>query len=127
MTPKSTKTTESFRSVLALVAAAVAVGMLVDPTAMVGQAPAKGGAPGGKAEKAPPGPIPRTKEGKPDMSGFWGGVTPGGKFGPPLAVELHNLPIACINFARKMGSRIGGLSLGDCILVHNDHGLSLAR
>jgi hypothetical protein len=52
--------------------------MLVDPTAMVGQGPGKGGAPGGKAEKAPPGPIPRTKEGKPDMNGFWGPVSPGG-------------------------------------------------
>jgi hypothetical protein len=72
-----TKRTESFRSALALAAAAVAVGMLVDPTAIVGQPPAAAPAKG-KAEKAPPGPVPRTKEGKPDMSGFWGGVTPGG-------------------------------------------------
>jgi hypothetical protein len=37
--------------------------------------PAKGGKGGGK-QAVPPGPVPRTKEGKPDMSGFWGGVAP---------------------------------------------------
>jgi hypothetical protein len=71
-------------SIVAVVGAAVAVAFLaVGPVG--GQdgpaaAPAKGGGAkgggGGKAPAAPPGPVPRTKEGKPDMSGFWGGVTP---------------------------------------------------
>src|SRR5437879_3057905 len=71
-------------SIVAMVGAAVAVAFLaVGPVG--GQdgpaaAPAKGGGGkgggGGKAPAAPPGPVPRTKEGKPDMSGFWGGVTP---------------------------------------------------
>src|SRR6185295_11022362 len=41
-------------------------------------APAKGGGKGGGGAKqaVPPGPVPRTKEGKPDMSGFWNGVNP---------------------------------------------------
>ena len=73
-----TKRTESFRSAFALAAVAVAVGMLVDPAAVVGQAPAPAKGAPGKAEKAAPGPIPPTTEGKPDMSGFWGGVNPGG-------------------------------------------------
>jgi len=71
-----TKRTESFRSALALAAAAVAVGMLVDPTTVIGQGPAKG-APA-KGDKAAPGPVPRLKNGKPDMNGFWGPVAPGG-------------------------------------------------
>ena len=72
----------SFGSALALVAAAVAVGMFVaGPIPMTGQAPTKG-APakeGGKGGgKEAPGPIPRMKNGKPDMNGFWGPVSPGG-------------------------------------------------
>jgi hypothetical protein len=73
---------------MAMLAASVAVAVFVmGPLPATGQnapakAPARGGAPGGpgggKAPAAPPGPIPRTKEGKPDMSGFWGGVNPSG-------------------------------------------------
>ncbi len=76
MNPNSKKATQSFRSILAVASAAVAVGLLIDPSTLVGQGPAKG-APA-KGDKAAPGPVPRTKEGKPDMSGFWNGVTPGG-------------------------------------------------
>lgn len=77
MTKNITSKNGSFGSMLALGAAAVAVGLFVaGPMPVTGQAPAKG-APG-KGDKAAPGPIPRTKEGKPDMSGFWGGVNPGG-------------------------------------------------
>jgi hypothetical protein len=70
-------------SVAALAVAAFAVGMFVmGPTPISGQAPAKGGdvpGKGGKGgDKAAPGPVPRTKDGKPDMSGFWNGVNPGG-------------------------------------------------
>ncbi len=96
------KTTVSFRSAFALVATAVAVGMLVDPAAMVGQAPAKG-APT-KAEKAAPGPVPRTKEGKPDMSGFWNGVNPGGN------VDIE--PAAAKGGAPKGGGAPGGAAPG---------------
>jgi hypothetical protein len=41
-------------------------------------APAPGGKGGGGKQAVPAGPVPRTAEGKPDMSGFWGGVNPGG-------------------------------------------------
>jgi hypothetical protein len=58
-------------------AAAVAAIFMIAPVSMTGQdAPAKGGK-GGK-QAVPAGPVPRTAEGKPDMSGFWGGVQPGG-------------------------------------------------
>jgi hypothetical protein len=94
-----TKRTESFRSALALAAAAFAVSMLVDPTAVVGQAPAPG-----KAAKAAPGPIPRTKEGKPDMSGFWGGVNPGGN------VDIE--PAAAKGGGAPKGAAPGGAAKG---------------
>lgn len=70
----------SFTSMLAVAAAAVAVGIFVmGPLPVTGQPPAApGGKGGGGKEKAPAGPVPRTKDGKPDMTGFWGGVTPGG-------------------------------------------------
>jgi hypothetical protein len=42
-------------------------------------------------------------------------------------MEVDNLAIARINFARKMGSRIGGFSPGNAILVDNEYGLALAR
>ncbi len=62
-------------SILALsAAAAVAAFIVVAPSPVAGQF---GGGKGGK-QAAPPGPVPRTPEGKPDMSGFWGGVQPGG-------------------------------------------------
>ncbi|MEI9815096.1 MAG: hypothetical protein WDO18_21705 [Acidobacteriota bacterium] len=68
--------TNSVNSVLAVAAAAVAVGFFVmAPLSVTGQPP--GGGKGGKAVVAA-GPVPRTKEGKPDMSGFWNGVNPGG-------------------------------------------------
>jgi len=69
-------------SLVAMAGAAVAVVFLaIGPQPVGGQAPAKGAPPakgGGRGGKQapPPGPVPRTKEGKPDMSGFWGGVTP---------------------------------------------------
>jgi hypothetical protein len=92
MTQPIKKTSNSFGSVLALGAAAVAVGLFVaGPMPVTGQAPAKG-APA-KGEKAAPGPVPRTKEGKPDMSGFWGGVTPGGNVNiEPVAAKGGGAP-----------------------------------
>ena len=86
------KNNGSFGSALALAAAAVAVGMFVaGPMPVTGQAPAKG-APG-KGDKAAPGPVPRTKEGKPDMSGFWNGVTPGGNINiEPAAAKGGGAP-----------------------------------
>ena len=76
-------------SVMALVAAAaVAAVFVIAPLSVTGQdapdAPAKGGGKGGFGGKGggkqavPAGPVPRTAEGKPDLSGFWGGVQPGG-------------------------------------------------
>lgn len=101
-----TKRTESFRSAFALAAVAVAVGMLVDPTAVVGQAPAP--AKGGKADKAAPGPIPRTKEGKPDMSGFWNGVNPGGNVDiEPAAAKGGGAPKGAAPGAAKGGPGAG--------------------
>jgi len=68
---------KNFGSVLALAAAAVAVGMFVaGPMPVTGQAPPAKGGKGGAKEA--PGPIPRLKNGKPDMNGYWGPVTPGG-------------------------------------------------
>ncbi|HEY2844863.1 MAG TPA: hypothetical protein VGJ09_14475 [Bryobacteraceae bacterium] len=72
-------------SVVALTAAAaVAAIFVIAPVSLPGQdapapAPAKGGRGGGGGKQVvPAGPVPRTAEGKPDMSGFWGGVNPGG-------------------------------------------------
>jgi len=76
-------------SLLALVgAAAVAAVFVIAPVSITGQdAPAPGGkggggfggkGGGGGKQAVPAGPIPRTADGKPDMSGFWGGVNPGG-------------------------------------------------
>jgi hypothetical protein len=73
-------------SVMALAAAAaVATVFIIAPVSVTGQdAPAKGGKGGGFGGKGggkqavPAGPVPRTADGKPDLSGFWGGVQPGG-------------------------------------------------
>jgi len=76
-------------SAMALVAAAaVAAVFVIAPVSITGQdAPAatpggKGGGgfggKGGGKQAVPAGPVPRTADGKPDMSGFWGGVQPGG-------------------------------------------------
>jgi hypothetical protein len=73
-------------SMMTLVAAAaVAAVFVIAPVSVTGQAPAKGGKGGGAfggrgggKQAVPAGPVPRTKEGKPDLSGFWGGVQPGG-------------------------------------------------
>jgi len=76
-------------SAMALVAAtAVAAVFVIVPVSITGQdAPApppggKGGGgfggKGGGKQAVPAGPVPRTADGKPDMSGFWGGVQPGG-------------------------------------------------
>src|ERR1700737_4686504 len=76
-------------SALALVAAgAVAAIFVIAPVSITGQdAPAPGGkggggfggkGGGGGKQAVPAGPVPRTADGKPDMSGFWGGVNPGG-------------------------------------------------
>lgn len=82
--------TTNLSSMLAVAAAAVVAGMLaMGPMPLTGQPPAPGkgvkatpGEPGGNGGKAgakqPAGPVPRTKDGKPDLSGFWNGVTPGG-------------------------------------------------
>ncbi len=74
-------------SVMAVVAAAaVAAVFVIAPVSVTGQdAPAPGGkggggfgSKGGGKQAVPAGPVPRTADGKPDMSGFWGGVQPGG-------------------------------------------------
>ncbi|MEO8100338.1 MAG: hypothetical protein ABI811_21745 [Acidobacteriota bacterium] len=74
-------------SMMAVAAATVAVAIFVmGPLPMTGQqAPAKGvpavaaDKGGGKGKDAtPPGPVPRLKNGKPDMNGYWGPVAPGG-------------------------------------------------
>ena len=76
-------------SLLALVgAAAVAAVFVIAPVSITGQdAPAPGGkggggfggkGGGGGKQAVPAGPVPRTSDGKADMSGFWGGVNPGG-------------------------------------------------
>src|SRR5690348_9012052 len=73
-------------SVMALgAAAAVATVFIIAPVSVTGQdVPAKGGKGGGFGGKGggkqavPAGPVPRTADGKPDLSGFWGGVQPGG-------------------------------------------------
>jgi hypothetical protein len=76
-------------SMMALVgAAAVAAVFVIAPVSITGQdAPAPGGkggggfggkGGGGGKQAVPAGPVPRTADGKPDMSGFWGGVQPGG-------------------------------------------------
>ena len=65
-------------------AAAVAAVFVIAPvTGQDGPPPGgKGGGgfggKGGGKQAVPAGPVPRTAEGKPDMSGFWGGVNPGG-------------------------------------------------
>jgi hypothetical protein len=74
-------------SVMALAAAAaVATVFIIAPVSVTGQdAPAPGGkggggfgGKGGGKQAVPAGPVPRTADGKPDLSGFWGGVQPGG-------------------------------------------------
>ena len=76
-------------SVMALAAAAAvaAVFVIAPVTGQDAPAPAPGGkggggfggkGGGGGKQAVPAGPVPRTAEGKPDMSGFWNGVQPGG-------------------------------------------------
>ena|SRR5690348_657470 len=72
-------------SVLALAAAAaVAAIFVIAPVSLTGQdAPAQGGkggfgGKGGGKQAEPAGPVPRTADGHPDMSGFYNGVQPGG-------------------------------------------------
>jgi hypothetical protein len=75
-------------SILALTAAgAVAAVFVIAPISGqdAPEAPAKGGkggggfgGKGGGKQAVPAGPVPRTADGKPDLSGFWGGVQPGG-------------------------------------------------
>ena len=83
------KTNGFLNSVMALAAAAAvaAVFVIAPVTGQDAPAPAPGGkggggfggkGGGGGKQAVPAGPVPRTAEGKPDMSGFWNGVNPGG-------------------------------------------------
>jgi hypothetical protein len=74
-------------SMMALVAAAAVAAIFVIAPVTGQDAPAPGGkggggfggkGGGGGKQAVPAGPVPRTADGKPDMSGFWGGVNPGG-------------------------------------------------
>ncbi|MBZ5635932.1 MAG: hypothetical protein LAO55_22615 [Acidobacteriia bacterium] len=72
-------------SMAALVAAAAVAAVFVIAPVTGQDAPTPGGkggggfgGKGGGKQAVPAGPVPRTAEGKPDMSGFWGGVQPGG-------------------------------------------------
>ncbi|HEV8412919.1 MAG TPA: hypothetical protein VGQ49_04950 [Bryobacteraceae bacterium] len=86
MKKKNGFSSSAVSSVMALAAAAaVATVFIIAPVSVTGQdAPAKGGKGGGFGGKGggkqavPAGPVPRTADGKPDLSGFWGGVQPGG-------------------------------------------------
>ncbi len=64
---------KSFGANLAVLVIAVAVWMGTDPSPLTGQAPQ-----GGKSGGAKAGPVPRTKEGKPDFNGFWSFNLPNG-------------------------------------------------
>jgi hypothetical protein len=82
------KTNGFLNSVVALAAAAAvaAVFVIAPVTGQDAPAPAPGGkggggfggGKGGGKQAVPAGPVPRTADGKPDMSGFWNGVQPGG-------------------------------------------------
>src|SRR6185295_3788886 len=73
-------------SVMALAAAAAVAAVFVIAPVTGQDAPAPGdkggggfgGKGGGGKQAVPAGPVPRTADGKPDMSGFWNGVQPGG-------------------------------------------------
>jgi len=87
MKKKNGFSSSAVSSVMALAAAAaVATVFIIAPVSVTGQdAPAKGGkggggfgGKGGGKQAVPAGPVPRTADGKPDLSGFWGGVQPGG-------------------------------------------------
>ena len=81
------KKNNGFLGSMAALAAAAAVAAVFVIAPVTGQdAPAPGGKGGGGfggkggggKQAVPAGPVPRTADGKPDMSGFWGGVNPGG-------------------------------------------------
>jgi hypothetical protein len=72
-------------SMMALAAAAAVAAIFVIAPVTGQDAPAPGGkggggfgGKGGGKQAVPAGPVPRTADAKPDMSGFWGGVQPGG-------------------------------------------------